>query len=159
MTEIPAPPSPEEIRITNTLDGVHWADLTALFVAVGWGERDPIKIERGFRKASFVRFAWHGKQLIGFGRTFDDGEFYGTICDLIISPESQGTGLGSRILKELRDEMVAKGFLFITLSAAPGKDEFYLKNQWKRQKSAMIWPVSEKQGSDHTYSGPGSSAP
>jgi GNAT superfamily N-acetyltransferase len=149
MTETPAPPSPEEIRITNTIDGVHWADLTALFVAVGWGERDPVRNEHAFRKASFVRFAWQGEKLIACGRTTDDGEFCGVICDLVVHPEFQGNGIGSRILRELRDEMVAKDFVFISLTSNPGKDEFYLKHQWKRQKSAMIWPLSEKQAENH----------
>jgi GNAT superfamily N-acetyltransferase len=139
----------EDIRITNTLDGVTWADFPALILAVGWGERDPVRNEHAFRKASFVRFAWLGERLIACGRTTDDGEFCGVICDLVVHPEFQGTGIGSRILRELRDEMVAKDFVFISLTSNPGKDEFYLKHQWKRQKSAMIWPMSEKQASDH----------
>jgi hypothetical protein len=41
------------------------------------------------------------------------------------------------------------GYKFITLTAAPGKEEFYLKLGWLRQASAMIWPVSERQRELH----------
>jgi hypothetical protein len=41
------------------------------------------------------------------------------------------------------------GYKFITLTAAPGKDEFYLKLGWLRQATAMIWPVSEQQRELH----------
>ena len=58
-----------------------------------------------------------------------------------------GAGLGREIVTYLREKL--DGYKFITLTAAPGKDEFYLKQGWLRQASAMIWPVSEQQRELH----------
>lgn len=135
------------ITYSSNLDGVSWPEMAGIFVAVGWGDREPEKIERAFRRSSFVRVAWAGEKIAGFGRTFDDGEFYGSICDLVVAPEYQGRGIGSRILRELREAM--RDFRFATLTAAPGKDGFYLKEGWKRQSSAFIWPRNEQQALNH----------
>lgn len=136
-----------QITVSPNLDGVSWSEIAGIFAAVGWGDREPEKIERAFRRSSFVRVAWAGERIAGFGRTFDDGEFYGTICDLVVAPEYQGRGIGSRILRELREAMGS--FLFATLTAAPGKDGFYVKEGWKRQTSAFIWPRDAKQALSH----------
>jgi GNAT superfamily N-acetyltransferase len=68
--------------------------------------------------------------------------------DLIVHPNYQGRGIGKRILRELRDEM--SEFVFTTLTAAYGKHGFYLKQGWKRQASAFIWPRNEEQTGQHT---------
>lgn len=136
-----------EITYSSNLDGVCWREIARMFVAAGWGSRDPERIEKAFRHSSFVRVAWAGECIVGIGRTFDDGEFYGAICDLIVTPEYQGRGIGSRILRELREAM--HRLLFVTLTAAPGKHGFYLKEGWKPQSSAFIWPRDEQQSLNH----------
>jgi predicted N-acetyltransferase YhbS len=73
----------------------------------------------------------------------DDGHFYGMLVDVVVKPDRQQTGLGREIVTYLREQLA--GFKFITLTAAPGKDAFYLKLGWLRQATAMIWPVSEQQ--------------
>lgn len=137
-----------EVTFSCARDGVNWQRLAEIFEQVGWGKLQPEKIEKAFRRSSFVRFAWSEEKLVGFGRTFDDGEFYGTICDLVVAPDYQGRGIGKRILRELQTEM--KVFAFMTLTAAPGKHDFYLKEGWKRQSSAFIWPRSDKQAREHS---------
>lgn len=124
-----------------------WERMSELFQTVGWGRRSPDEIEHAFRCSSFARFAYCDGDLIGFGRTVDDGKYYALIVDLVIDPGFQGRGIGKRILAELRDSL--DGFLFTTLTAAPGKDQFYLGHGWKRQTTAFIWPRSETQLQQH----------
>lgn len=69
------------------------------------------------------------------------------IVDLVIDPKIQGKGVGSRLLKEIQESM--GGYEFLTLTAAVGKDRFYEKQNWKKQTSAFIWPMSEKQKKDY----------
>lgn len=92
-------------------------------------------------------FAFADQQLVGFGRTVDDGRFYALIVDLVVAPAFQGKGIGSRILTELRD--VLESYYFTTLTSAVGKEGFYLKQGWSPQKTAFIWPRSERQREDH----------
>jgi len=131
-----------------TTDKIDWSEVTKIFQLVGWGERPPNELKYAFSSSSYVRFAYDGEKLIGFGRTVDDGKYYAMIVDLIIMPEYQGKGIGSRILADLKNQL--KDFYFTTLTSSVGKEAFYKKQGWKIQKTAFIWPRTEKQESEHT---------
>lgn len=130
-----------------SIEHVSWPEVAALFAEVGWGQRDPAQIQAAFAKSSYVMFVYDVGELIAFGRTMDDGCYYGMIVDVVVMPGRQQAGLGREVVTWLREQL--SGYRFITLTAAPGKDEFYLKLGWLRQASAMIWPVSEQQRELH----------
>ena len=134
-------------RYANSTEGVSWSQVAEIIAAVGWSQRDPEDLRLAFECSSFVRVVYDGDRIVGFGRTMDDSRFYGMIVDLVIEPAYQGKGVGSCILRELREDM--NGYLFVTLTAAPDNDGFYLKEGWQRQSSAFIWPRCEKQAKDH----------
>ncbi len=98
-------------------------------------------------ESSHVRIVRDGSNIVAFGRTVDDGKYYALIVDLVVDPVYQGRGIGKKILAELCDEL--KDFYFTTLTAVPGKDNFYLKQGWKRQTSAFLWSRSSKQENEH----------
>jgi GNAT superfamily N-acetyltransferase len=133
-------------KIYNTQD-VDWEAVAALFVAVGWGERQPEQIRAAFEKSSYVIFIYEGPELVAVGRTMDDGCYYAMLVDVAVKPTFQGKGLGSDVVRYLREQLA--GYKFVTLTAATGKDDFYLKLGWLRQKSAMIWPMTEAQRDAH----------
>jgi GNAT superfamily N-acetyltransferase len=124
-----------------------WPAMAALFEEVGWGRREPEQIRCAFEKSSHVIFVHDRGELIAFGRTMDDGCYYAMLVDVVVKPGRQLGGLGREIVTHLREQLA--GYKFITLTTAPGKDEFYLKLGWLRQGSAMIWPVSELQRELH----------
>ena len=99
-------------------------------------------------ESSYVRIAIDGSNIIGFGRTVDDGKYYAIIADLVVDPMYQNKKIGKKILDELCEDL--RNYKFTTLTAAVGKDKFYLKQGWKRQKSAFLWPRSPKQENEHT---------
>jgi GNAT superfamily N-acetyltransferase len=131
------------IRYLNKSDGVDWQQVSNLFKEVGWGARSPEKIKSAFQKSSFVRFAYIDDQVVGVGRTVDDGQYYGWIVDLAILPKFQGKGIGSHILNELEKDLAP--YISTMLTAAPGKSGFYEKLGWLKQSAAYIWPRSEEQ--------------
>lgn len=131
------------IRYANKLDEVDWQQVSRIIGAVGWGERAPEDLAHAFQKSSFYRFAYFEDQLVGMGRSVDDGLYYGWIVDLAIMPEYQGNGIGSFILKELEKDL--KPFITTMLTAAHGKGAFYEKRGWLKQTAAYIWPRSSGQ--------------
>jgi GNAT superfamily N-acetyltransferase len=135
------------VERTYSTEQVDWIAVAGLFAEVSWGRRDPVQIRAAFEKSSHVMFIHEGGELIAFGRTMDDGCYYGMLVDVVVKPGRQQAGLGREIVTYLREKL--DGYKFITLTAAPGKDEFYLKLGWLRQASAMIWPVSEQQREAH----------
>ncbi len=136
-----------EINYKFTTEKIDWLEVSKVFQIVGWGNRNPDELKSAFSNSSFVQFAHDNEKIIGFGRTVDDGKYYALIVDLIVIPEYQGKGIGSRILSDLKDQL--NDFYFTTLTSAVGKEKFYSKQGWEKQKTAFIWPRSKKQKSEH----------
>ncbi len=136
------------IRYKNTFGEVDWSQVSKIFEVIGWGVRSPEKVKAAFEKSSFVRFAYIDDQLVGIGRTVDDGLYYAWVVDLAVLPAYQGMGIGSYILNELEKDL--QPFISTMLTAAPGKSGFYEKLGWFKQSAAYIWPRSEKQKREFT---------
>ena len=136
-----------KLKINPDLRQINWERLTELFETVGWGYRPAADIEKAFRQSSYCCFIYEGEKIVGFGRTVDDGKYYALLVDVVIDPDHEGKGLGTLIVNSLKDQL--ESYTFITLSAAPGKHGFYEKIGWKRQTSAFMFPVSEKQFEEH----------
>lgn len=132
-----------DVMYRDTVSAVRWEEVASLFEQVGWGARSENEIEAAFRRSGHVRFAQVRDQLVGFGRTIDDGHYYGMIVDLIVAPAYQGHGIGKSILGQLASEL--RACQFVTLTSDAGKEEFYRKQGWKPQKTAFMLPRSERQ--------------
>ncbi|WP_348917997.1 GNAT family N-acetyltransferase [Adonisia turfae] len=124
------------VRYTTSVENTNWKDMSNIFKAVGWGERLSAQVRLSFERSSFKRFAYISDELVGVGRTVDDGYYYGWIVDLAVLPEYQRNGIGSKILSELENDL--KPFLTTMLTAVPGKNSFYEKLGWHKQCSAYI---------------------
>lgn len=131
------------IQYTNSVENINWEEVSNIFKVVGWGERIAENVKLSFQRSSFARFASVDNELVGVGRTVDDGYYYGWIVDLAVLPKYQGKGIGTKILTELESDL--KPFLTTMLTAAPGKSGFYEKLGWHKQRSAYILPRSEEQ--------------
>jgi GNAT superfamily N-acetyltransferase len=131
------------MRIERDDKGISWTEVAALFQAVGWGERNPDDVRAAFDRSTFKAFAFDGAELLGFGRTIDDGKFYATVVDVVVAPAYQGKGVGRAIVEDLEDRM--KGFLVVTLTAAPHVQAFYKRLGWRKLITGMIRPRSSEQ--------------
>jgi N-acetylglutamate synthase-like GNAT family acetyltransferase len=69
-----------------------------------------------------------GGRLIGIGRLISDGALYALVCDMIVLPEYQNRGIGSSILKMLKDKCAEHNIQRVWLFSAPGRSDFYLRN-------------------------------
>ena len=75
-----------DLLYTDSLEDINWEHVSQIFEIVGWGKRPSERVEFVFHKSTFVRFAYLNGELIGVGRTVDDGAFYGWIVDLAVLP-------------------------------------------------------------------------
>jgi aralkylamine N-acetyltransferase len=138
------------VEAIYSTEDVDWNAVAALFMEVGWGQRDTFQIRAAFEKSSHVIFIYDEAELVAFGRTMDDGCYYAMLVDVVVKPSCQGRGLGRTVVEHLREQLV--DYKFVTLTAAVDKEEFYLKLGWLRQKSAMIWPMTDAQRNAHAVS-------
>ena len=131
------------MRIEQNDGAVSWEKVADLFRAVGWGEREPGEVRDAFAHSTFKAFAFEGDELVGCGRTIDDGRFYATLVDVVVSPSHQRKGIGRAIVEDIQGRL--QGFLVVTLTAAPDVQPFYRQLGWKTQNTAMIRPRSKEQ--------------
>ena len=132
-------------KLNPDLNTIDWQQIESLIEKVGWSDRDPEDIKVSFQRSSYKVFVYNDQdQIIAFGRTVDDGRFYAQLADIIVDPDHQGENLGELVVETLTDQL--KDYHFITLTSATEKaDMFYRHLGWKKQSTAFIYPLSEKQ--------------
>jgi ribosomal protein S18 acetylase RimI-like enzyme len=131
------------MRIERDDAEVPWRQAAALFAAVGWGARDKEDVRAAFSRSTFKAFAFDAGELIGFARTIDDGKFYATIVDVVVSPAHQRRGVGRALVEDIQERL--NEFLVVTLTAAPEVQPFYRKLGWRKLATGMIRPRSAEQ--------------
>ena len=126
----------------NTID---WKRIAQLIEEVGWQERNLEDIKYAFERSSYKFFVYDDAgKIVAFGRTVDDGKYYAQLADIIVDPDHWGEHLGKLVVEMLTDQL--KDFHFITLTSATEEaDKFYRSLGWKKQSTAFIYPLSEKQ--------------
>lgn len=132
------------------LETIDWTHICGMFYKVNWRTRVEEEIKLAFTKSSITLFVFYGSRIIAFGRTIDDGRYYAQLGDIIVDPEFQGNGLGKSLVNKINSQL--ENYHFVTLTAAPGKGEFYKSLGWKKQTTAFIWPQGPKQLRQHTES-------
>jgi aralkylamine N-acetyltransferase len=92
---------PDTVHFQFDSQGVDWQLLLRLFKATNMGGREGDKVRRAFEKSTLVCFAKDGLQLKAAGRALTDGEYHATIYDLVVDPNYQRRGVGTRLMNEL----------------------------------------------------------
>ena len=92
---------PKTVLFQFDSQGVDWRELLQLFQVAHLGGREGDKVRRAFEKSSVVCFAKDKLRLVAAGRALTDGEYHATIYDVVVDPEYQRQGVGSRVMSEL----------------------------------------------------------
>jgi aralkylamine N-acetyltransferase len=131
------------MRLEQGDTAVPWDRVAALFAEVGWTARDPAEVRASFERSTFKAFAFEGDELVGFGRTVDDGRFYAVVADVVVAPAWQRRGVGTAIVQNLQARL--NGFRMVMLTATPEVQPFYRRLGWRRMVTAMLFPRSANQ--------------
>ena len=89
------------IRFQHDSQGVDWQDLVRLFKLTNLGGREGDKIKRAFENSTVVCFAMDGSRLVGAARALSDLEYHATVYDVVIHPDYQRRGVGTKLMSEL----------------------------------------------------------
>lgn len=112
------------------LDAAKFLDLAE---KVWPGSYDIVKTAEAVSKTVNIT-AYDGERLVGCLRVLTDGYFFGTITELLVLPEYQGRGIGSRLLKLASDS--APTILYF--GSQPGVEEFYEKTAVRKVCSHIL---------------------
>lgn len=114
------------------------ASVFLLFVNQVWpGDYDIEKTKNALSKTLNIT-AYDRKRLVGCLRILSDGYFFGTITELLILPEYQKQGIGSRLLQLAKENTPT----MLYFGSQPGIEAFYEKNGC--QKSLQSYMIKKK---------------
>lgn len=92
---------PQTMRFQCDTSSINWQDLLSLFKLARLGGREGDKVRRAFENSTVVCFAFDGTKLIGAARALSDREYHATVYDVVVHPEYQHRGIGTRLMNEL----------------------------------------------------------
>ena len=105
------------------------------FVNQIWqGDYDMEKTQAALSKTITIT-AYDGDVLVGCLRILSDGYYFGTITELLVLPEYQKQGIGSKLLQLAKDNTPT----MLYFGAQPGIELFYEKNGC--QKSLQSYTI------------------
>lgn len=114
------------------------ADFLALANQVWPGDYDTAQTRRALEKTINIT-AYDDDRLTGCLRILTDGYYFGTITELLVLPEYQHQGIGSRLLELAREN--APTLLYF--GAQPGVEAFYEKNGCQKGMQAYTIPKAK----------------
>ena len=132
----------DDIALEYSTDSVNWAELAEVYRLAPSGTYDPERLQCAYEKSQVCCFVYHGTRLIAAGRALSDGEYFAFICDIVVLPEFQRQGIGTRIMNAMSKRLAAEKVL---LACMIGQEDFYRKLGFLRHKSVMaLYPNAEQ---------------
>jgi GNAT superfamily N-acetyltransferase len=106
-----------------------------LRASVGWNEVDADGVVAGLSSSLYAVVLERDGDAVGCGRVVGDGGIYFYLQDVIVLPELQGQGWGTRIMEAVMRyvEASARPGSFIGLMAAKDAEGFYLRYGFERR--------------------------
>jgi GNAT superfamily N-acetyltransferase len=102
-----------------------------LYESAGWASGKVISdatLQKAIDNSWYWVSVYDDDAIVGIGRLVSDGALYAFVCDMIVLPSYRCKGIGSAILRMLKEKCNEIGFQRVWLFAAPGRTEFYVKN-------------------------------
>jgi ribosomal protein S18 acetylase RimI-like enzyme len=141
--------APAALEWSDSLEGLDWEELSALYLAAPLGIKPAADLQRVFGNSMFRCFVRDGGALVGAGRALADGRDCSYICDIAVHPGHQGTGVGKDIVARL--VAMSRGHRKIILYAVPGKEPFYRRFGFQRMTTAMAIFEDQARAQENGY--------
>lgn len=104
------------------------------FVNQVWpGNYEMEKTQKALSKTLNIT-AYDGTRLVGCLRILSDGYFFGTITELLVLPEYQRHGIGSKLLRLAKENTPT----MLYFGAQPGLEAFYEKNGCRKSLQSYV---------------------
>lgn len=100
--------------------------ILGVYAANKWSHaRDPDRLRIAVERADLALVAVQDDAVVGFVRTMSDGAFAVYIADILVLPDVQRQGIGSRLLRAVLDHYPMDVFHHQVLIAERDADGFY----------------------------------
>lgn len=123
------------IHWTQTTGTVDWDEMSELYRIAPLGIKSGDWLKTAYSNSMFKCLAFDDGKIIAAGRAVADGVDCSYLCDIVVHPSYQGSGLGKELIQRLVD--LSRGHRKIILYAVPGREPFYAKFGFRRMNTAM----------------------
>ncbi|GHV53456.1 GNAT family acetyltransferase [Synergistales bacterium] len=128
----------DEYMFYDSKRAVNPEELRDLYRFTSWGKsRSVEQIERMVNGTSLCFSVRNGDKLIAFCRMLTDFVFRGSIWDIIVHPDHQGRGLGSKLLNYALTHPAVKNVPVITVYASD-MVPFLERRRFERSDGLMV---------------------
>ena len=111
-----------------------YQEYISLRSSVGWNNFAEEQVSASINNSIYAIKVVENDNAVAMGRLIGDGIYY-LLVDVVVSPEFQGKGIGSKIIDMLLAYVDNKtpvgGRSSVQLTAEQGKEEFYIKKGFK----------------------------
>lgn len=115
-------------------NGLSYEEYIALRDSVGWYNLAEEQVSKSIKNSIYDIVVEDNGQAIAMGRLIGDGIYF-LIADIVVKPEYQGKGVGSKVIDKLLSYVDTNtpigGRSSVQLIAEKGKEEFYIKKGFK----------------------------
>ena len=103
------------------------AEILPLYESAGWiaYTKDPELLRRAYERSLLTLAAYDGETLTGIVRTVGDGLTVVFVQDLLVLPGYQRKGVGSALLRAVRERFPSVRQLQLTCDNSPELNAFY----------------------------------
>lgn len=123
------------IHWTQNIDAVDWDEMSELYRIAPLGIKSGDWLRTAYSNSMFKSLAFDDGRIIAAGRAVADGVDCSYLCDIVVHPSYQGSGLGKALIERLIE--LSRGHRKIILYAVPGREPFYAKFGFRRMNTAM----------------------
>ena len=123
------------IHWAHSTESVDWNEMSELYRIAPLGTKSGEWLKTAYSNSMFKCLAFEGDRIVAAGRAVADGVDCSYLCDIVVHPAHQGSGLGKELIHKLIG--LSKGHRKIILYAVPGREPFYEKFGFRRMKTAM----------------------
>jgi GNAT superfamily N-acetyltransferase len=117
-----------------TTNNINFETVANILTMVDMASHGEALCAKAFNNSYSVIFLFDNDKLIGFGRAISDGVYQAALYDVALLPSYQGHNLGKLIVNCLLKTVPNFN---VILYAAPGKELFYNKFNFKPMKTGM----------------------
>ena len=125
----------------NDLNVDHYLQLRA---GVDWKKLSRAQAELALKNSICIVAACHDGKPVAMGRLVGDGAVICYVQDLIVLPEYQGLGIGSKVLQALKDYVEQLRLnhteMMFCLMCAKGRESFYEKHGFLARPTENLGP-------------------
>jgi ribosomal protein S18 acetylase RimI-like enzyme len=95
------PMTPDDIQFKETRD-ISIESVVELYKSVGWSSAEkPVELHQALLGSHSLVTAWDSDRLVGLGNAISDGHLVVYYSHLLVHPEYEGRGIGTRLMKML----------------------------------------------------------